>query len=364
MSEQPIQQRYVEDDEMSLKNLILKFKEFWRELWRYWWIILLFVIPIALLMVYKTLTTPRTYPANLTFMVNEEEGAGGLGAAASVLGSIGLGGVGGGEYNLEKMLELVRSRKLMQTILLKKQKIDGKEDFYANHLINLYDYHEEWLEDTTGLRDFTFMHDSIAGFVRVENNALKQLHGRMIGDADTGIKALLNSSISENTSIMTLSLKTENETLSIKMLEDIFEELSDYYVEKSIEKQKYTYDAMKFKTDSIYKELRSAEYDLANYKDTNRGLYTAKKQLKSGQLMAKIEILYKMYGEAVKNLEMAEFGLRDKTPVVQVIDYPIPPIKPEESSLIKNIIIACLLGGFLGAGFIVIRKIIRDAMAT
>jgi len=364
MSEQPMQQRYVEDDAISLKYLILKFKEFWNELWRYWWIILLFVIPIALFMVYSAISTPKTYPAKLTFMVNDDEGGGGLGGAASVLSSFGIGGSGGGDYNLEKMLELVRSRKLMQTFLFKKQKIEGKEDYYSNHLIDLYDYHEVWLEDTTGLRDFKFTHDSIGGFTRTENSVLKQLHGKMIGNVANGIKGLLGSSISENTSIMTLTLNTESEALSILMLEDVFEELSDYYVEKSIEKQKFTYDAMKFKTDSIYKELRSAEYGLANYKDTNRGLYTAKKQLKTGQLTAKIQMLYTMYGEAIKNLEMAEFGLRDKTPVVQVIDLPIPPIRPVGDSLIKNLIIACLLGGLLGAGFIIVRKIIRDAMET
>ena len=147
------------------------------------------------------------------------------------------------------------------------------------------------------------------------------------------------------------------------MLEAIYENLSTYYIEKATEKQLHTYEAIKFKTDSIFTEIRSTEYALANFKDTNFGLRTRKDQLRAAQLEAQVKILYTMFGEAKKNQEMTEFALRDQTPVVQVIDSPIPPIEPEDGSKAKAIIIACLLGGFLGGGYIIGRKIIRDALA-
>ena len=362
MTENPIPPPSYNDDEISLRDLLLKLGEFWQELWRAKWLIAAITIPILAFMLYKAIKTPVTYPTQLTFMVDNES-ASGLGAVSGLLGSFGLGGGGGGEYNIDKMLALVRSRKIIQTVLFEKETINGKEDYYANHLIDIYEYHEEWQEDTIGLQNFYFQHDSVPAFNLAENSALKILHGLVVGDPDKGSDALLSTSSSETTGIMTLALKTENEILSIQMLEAIYKNLSTYYIEKATEKQMHTYEAIKFKTDSIFSELRSTEYALANFKDTNFGLRTQKDQMREKQLVAQVQILYTMYGEVKKNQEMTEFALRDQTPVVQVIDSPIPPIEPEDGSKAKAIIIACLLGGFLGGGFVIGRKIIRDAMA-
>lgn len=364
MAEKPIpptNPQYA-DDEISLKELILKLQEFWNELWRGKWLIIGITIPFLIYFIYDAINTSNTYTAKLTFMLDNESSSS-IGALSGVLGSFGLGGAGGGEYSTDKMLALVRSRKIMQEVLFIKAKIDNKTDFYANHLIDIYNYHEEWAEDTIGLQNFYFKHDSIPIFSLAENTALKTMHGLLVGDPDKGVEPLFSSSSAELTSIMTLDLETENEMLSIQMLEDIFSTLSTYYIEKSTEKQQHTYDAIKFKVDSTLTELRAAEYALANFKDTNYGLRTKKDQLKAIQLEARVKILYTMYGEGLKNLEVTEFALRDQTPVIQPIDLPIPPIEPVDGSLAKALILSCLLGGFLGGGYIIARKIIRDVMA-
>ena len=93
---------YLEDDEITLKELILKIQEFYREVLKRWLLVILITLPVMGYMFYKAYKTPNTYPATLTFMVNEDKAGGGLGGLAA---SFGLGG-GGGEYNLEKILSL------------------------------------------------------------------------------------------------------------------------------------------------------------------------------------------------------------------------------------------------------------------
>ncbi len=346
---------------ISIKDLILKIKEFWDEAWRYWWIIALFILGIAIFNVYKVINTTAYYPAKLTFMVNDEEG-GGLGGMASVLGNFGFGG-GGGDYNLEKMLELIKSRKIIQKVLLNKGHALGQTDYFANHLIKAYDYHEDWSEDTTGLNGLLYNHDSIPIFSRAENKALKILHTRLIGSKEQGIDALLKSVISESTGIMTLSINTFDEDLSINLLENAFEELSKFYVDKTIEKQKHTYDAISSKADSLHKELNSSEYGLANFMDKNRGLYNKTDQLQRLRLEAKVKMLGAAWAKVEEQKEMAEFSLRDRTPVIQIIDLPIAPIKPAGKSLIMALITSILLGIVLGLIFVLGRKIFRDIMA-
>lgn len=357
MTEHPNQNQGV-----SIKDLILKIKEFWFEAWRNWWIIALFILVVLAFQVYQVFTQKAYYPSQLTFMVNEQEGGGGLGAMAGVLGNFGLGR--GGDFNLEKMLELSKSRKIIQNVLLSKGQMYNREDYYANHLINLYEYHEEWAEDTTGLNGFLFTNSDPSNFSRAENKALMALHTRVIGNRDRGIDPLLNSSVSENTGIMTLKLVSLSEDFSIGFLRAVYENLSDFYVNKTIEKQQHTYDAVKSKADSLKTELSSAEYSLANFLDRNRGLYNKKDQLNQLRLEAKVKYLAAAWATVEEQKEVAEFSLRDRTPVVQVIDLPIAPIKPVKKSLIMAGIISILLGTFLGLLLIIGRRVYKDIMAS
>ena len=355
------QPTYIEDDEITLKELIQKLQEFWREVWKHWLLIGLIILPIVAFMLFRAFTTPVTYPANLTFMVNEDEGNS-IGAMAGILGSFGLGGGAGGKYNLDKILELSRSRKIVQMALFEKAKVDGVEDYFANHIIRVYKLHKEWEDDTTGLVNFLFTHDSLSLFTNPENKALQILHKKIIGDPDSRCAQLLSSSISEETGIMTMAMTTESEDLSIQFLDTLYSKLSHFYVEKSIEKQQHTYDVMKSKTDSLHRALSSTQYQLLKFQDTNRGLSLRQFEAKKVRLQTEAQVLAVAYGEALKNLELADFSLKNATPFVQVIDQPIPPIKPKRESKLKALIIGCFLGGFLGVAFVLGRKIIRDAM--
>ena len=117
------------------------------------------------------------------------------------------------------------------------------------------------------------------------------------------------------------------EDLNLKEgVQHIYENLSEFYVEKAIEKQKATYDLIKAKTDSIKVALNAAEYRLAKFKDSNQRLWTRTARLEEERLSREIQLLILMYGESVKNLEFADFSLKTKTPFIQLIDAPLPPL--------------------------------------
>jgi uncharacterized protein involved in exopolysaccharide biosynthesis len=351
-----------QDDEISLKELILKLQEFWYELWRNWWLILIVCIPFLSIYLYQHFTFEKDYTANLTFMVNEDEG-GSAGGVAGVLGSFGLGG-GRGDYNLEKMLSLLKSRKIIQNVLFEKLTLNNKSDYFANHFIEIEDLHTTWSKSnsTIDLSNFMYSNGNISEFNLEEKYALKTIHNSFIGNSDRGISPLLGSSIVEETGIMSLNFKSKSEAFSIQVLKKLFDHLSEYYVEKTIEKQQNTYNIVAVKADSLQAELRSAEYSLANFMDKNRGLYNRKDQLEQLRFEAKVKMLSTAYGKVIEQKEIAEFSLNDQTPVVQVIDYPISPIEPSKSSLIKSTLLALFLGGFIASIFIIGRKIIRDAL--
>ncbi len=354
------QPHYIEDDEITLKELILKIREFYRELLRSWKLIFLFVFAVLAIMVTIAVLTPAKYNAVLTFMVNEDEGSS-MGGVGSILGKFGFGG-SASEFNLEKILELAKSNKILKQAVFQKTTINGKEDYFANFIIKAYDFHKKWKKDTTGLKDFLFTHGNYAKFNSTEIKAMKGVLGKIKGNKKKGVEGILSTGYGEETSILHLGINSTNQNLSIELVKAIYDKLSQFYIKNATSKEKVTYDNLVEKVDSVKTELEKAEYALAVFKDSNRGLVTRKAQLKEARLTRKVKILSVMYGEVLKNQETADFILKNKTPFFQEIDLPEAPITPQKKSLLKTIVIGGFLGGFLGALFVIMRKIFRDAM--
>ncbi len=362
MTEQEANLRPHPDDEITLKELILKIQEYWRELWRHWWLIGLIAVPFIGYKAYDAMTTEPIYPAALTFMVDEDEGNA-LAGMSSILGQIGIGGIRRGKYNLDKILEISKSRRVLQMAIFSKVSIDGTSDYLANHLIRQFQLHEKWEDDTTGLKGFLYSHGNVETFTSNELAVLKKLQGLLNGSEST--EGIYSTSYNEDTGIMTLKIESPSESLSIALVDSIFGQLTSYYVEKSTEKALATYTLMKSKTDSLAAALKSAEYSLAEFVDRNQNVYSATEgTLKRTRLASNVQRLQLMHGEALKNLEFADFSLKNKTPFITLIDDAIPPIRPVEPSLLKSLIIGALLGGMVGITFVLGRKIYRDAMAA
>ena len=348
-------------EEVTLRDLILQLRAYIREWKRNWLLILAFCLPALAFYLYRHFNTPPTYPATVSFMVNEDEGNT-MSGMASILGQFGFGRVGASRYNLDKILELSRSKHLIQKTLFESIEVNGKEDYIANHLIESYELDERWAKTIPELLDFKFTHDSIPIFNGHERKALKGTANLITGTPEDRDEALMANAYSEKSSIMRLSIESVSEPVSIALSNYLYDALSDFYVTKSTEQQKQTYEIMQGKKDSILQALRSSEYQLANFKETNRDLIGQTARLKELRLQRDVQALTIMYGEALKNMEIADFTLQNSTPFVQVIDRPFAPIKPETSSLVKSILLGILLGMFVGVCFVSGRKLVRDAV--
>ncbi|MEO6132986.1 MAG: GNVR domain-containing protein, partial [Saprospiraceae bacterium] len=81
------------------------------------------------------------------------------------------------------------------------------------------------------------------------------------------------------------------------------------------------------------------------------------------RLQRELTAMSAMYAEVLKNTEVADFSLRNKTPFIQVIDAPILPLAPALLSLPRLLLIGLVLGGFIGVAIIVARKFFRHLLA-
>jgi uncharacterized protein involved in exopolysaccharide biosynthesis len=68
--------------------------------------------------------------------------------------------------------------------------------------------------------------------------------------------------------------------------------------------------------------------------------------------------------QLVTNLEMAKVTLLKETPLVQIIDKPILPLKKEAVGKFKGIVIGAILSAFLMFVYLTFKKIIDGLFAN
>ena len=127
---------HVNENEVSFRDYVLKARTYVAEVLRFWYIPAFFILLFVGYQVYKYSIYVPLYPATITFSVDEDE-AGGQSALTGMLSQFGLGSVRPARYNFDKILELSRSRRVVQESLFAKITIDGKEDFLEGIISNL-----------------------------------------------------------------------------------------------------------------------------------------------------------------------------------------------------------------------------------
>jgi uncharacterized protein involved in exopolysaccharide biosynthesis len=312
----------------------------------------------------RSLLKDNEYEASLTFMVNEDEGGRAGGSIAGLLGQIGINMGASGKYNLPKIMELSRSKRIIQAALLEKAVIDDKSDYIANHIIRLYDYHDKW-KNSEELQGFLFTNSNPDEFSEKENSALNSIYSRIAGNPEKEIEGMFTNDYGLETSIMKFSIESNSETLSIKLVNEIYKKLSQFYIEKATEKQEQTFNLMKAKADSLLTVVNKRQKELLEFNDKYRSLPLQQFSMKRLQLERDVQVFSLAYGEALKNREIADFSLKNATPFFQIIDEPTHPIQGSFSvmGLVLSFIIGCLFGGFLTVIYILGRKVLKKVLA-
>ena len=347
----------VQNDEISLKELIDKAKEWWHYLLSQWKIIVLAgIIGACLGLAYSFIKKP-IYTATLSFALEDEKGGGGLGGALGLASSLGfdLGG-GGSIFTGSNLTELFKSRAMVEQTLLSPVVVDGKTISLAEMYIQNQEWRDKWndkpkfkgiqfLPDTKR-KYFTRVHDSILGVMYQDLSKT----GLSVGQKDKKI------------SIITIDVNSTNELFSKYFTEALVKEVSDFYVTTKSKKARMNMDILERQTDSIRRELNGAITGVAVANDNTFMLNPALnvRRAPSARRQVDVQANTAILTELVKQTELAKVTLRKETPLIQVIDQPILPLKKEKFGKAKGIIIGGFLAGFLIVFWLIVRRIIKQ----
>ena len=133
------------EDEISLEDFLKAIKSYVKLLAKSWKILAISIAVSLIALWFWNSNRPPTYEAELTLMLSDDGGQS-ITGISSILGQIGLP-VSSGNYNIDKLLEIARSRHILEQVLQHTYWIDGKEYNIAEELIRLYDIDKSWSEN-------------------------------------------------------------------------------------------------------------------------------------------------------------------------------------------------------------------------
>ncbi len=345
------------NDEISLKELIEKGREWFSYLLSQWKIIVLAGIIGAGLGLAYSFSKKPVYTASLSFALEDEKGGGGLGSALGLASSLGLdlGGGGGSIFAGSNLTELFKSRAMVEQTLLSPVIVDGKSISLAEMYIHNNGWRDQWkgkpqyekiqfLPDTKR-KYLTRAHDSILG-VMYQN--LSQ-NGLVVGQKDKKI------------AIITIDVSSTNELFSKYFTESLVKEVSDFYVTTKSKKARENMDILERQTDSIRGALNGAITGVAVANDNTFGLNPAMnvRRAPSARRQVDVQANTAILTELVKQTELAKVTLRKETPLIQVIDQPILPLPKEKFGKARGIVMGGVLAGFLTVLILIIRRFLE-----
>ena len=350
----------MQNDEILLKELIFKVHEWGKYLFSKWFFILLAAILGGTLgLIYSMITEP-IYTAEITFVLEEGEGAMGGGLAqyaglASMAG-VDLGGGGGGIFQGDNIIELYKSRRMIQETLLAKDTFPDKEQLLIDRYIDFNNLREDWNE-TSNLKNISF--ENPKNFSRTQDSIISIFVERI------NQETLKVTKPDNKLSIISVKVRSEDEFFAKSFADNIVSNVNNFYVKTKTKKSTENLSILQNQADSVRQVLNLSLDGVAEALDASFNVSPAYQTLRVGSQRKQIDVQANsaIYQEIVKNLEMAKISFRNAKPLIQVIDVPVFPLKKEKFGKLKGIVLGGVLFGILAILFFVFRRVISIALA-
>ncbi|RFM26669.1 lipopolysaccharide biosynthesis protein [Deminuibacter soli] len=341
----------AEQDEVSLKDLLLKIINVVRYLLSKWVVFLIFgIIGGGLGIVYAVLQKP-VYTGGLTFVLsNDSKPSGGLASLAGQFGlDMGALSGGNGAFEGENIIELLKSRRIIKGAIFKT--VPEANETLINIIGEKGPFFKKWAKDKYLQQFIPFPRsaDSVNG---VQDSLVTVIHTYIVKQYLTINKP------DKKLSFYQVTTNSPVEAVSIHLTKNVVDEAAKMYIETKTKTAHDNLAMLQHEADSLREKLGGAIYSSANKVDEtfnlNPALQVRRAPIQQGQVQT--QVLGTAYGEVVKNLEIAKITLQKEMPLYQVIDAPSQPLVKVKTSKAKTGAIGILLALVLTAGYLLMRR--------
>lgn len=330
------------EEGISLKELIIKIREWRRYLLSKWYILVLAGLVGASLGYLYARSEKKIFKASTTFVLEADDpSTSGIGqmAGLAALAGVDLGKSGGGIFQGDNLFELYKSRKMIEAVLLLPSSSDSTL-LLLDRYLDMNHIKDKWREKEPHLLQIDFAKAIPKELLRSRDSILQK------AVEDINKNYLKVDKLEKKLAIIKVDVKSIDEVFSKEFNEALVSEVNDFYVKTKTKKSLNNVKILQHKTDSVRAVMNGSIATAAVTIDATPNLNPTKQAQRlvpTQRSQFSAETNKAILVQLVQNLEMAKMALMKEAPLIQKVDEPIYPLKVEGLGKTKGI----LIGGFL-----------------
>jgi hypothetical protein len=343
LPQQPNSSQPKADDEITLKDIILKIQQWWAIVWPQRTKIILPALAIGLMAaMYTKFISKPTYTASYQLFFEEDGGS--MSSAMRLASSFGLSMGGSGATSSITVQEYLTSRdNISRAMMAASGQGVMAERYYAYALYEDQEFNEMFYANFGKNQRYT---DSILSEITLELN-----------------EGFIAASLDEEMGTVNFAINGYDEAFVYDLSKALISNTEDAFLDWKKKKGQSAVEAFQGKVDSLEIALDATLRRLGEYQDQNNSLISAVDKMEQMRLTIDMEALKVAYGEYIKGLEMSKADLMNLEPPFKYFDAPTYPLNKEKGSAAKAGVFGSIITGFLLVLFFIGRVEASNIMA-
>ena len=338
-------------------DLIISARKAIQYLFSKWLIILLVGFLAGVCGILYAWLKPPKYTAELIFS-SENGSDNALGGYAGLAAQFGfdLGGSGGGAFQGDNLMELLKSQTILEQTLLSEAPGFGNNKLMIDAYLDNHKLNKTWSKDTL-LSKVRFTKNPSAPN-RARDSVMKAV-----------CKGILETQLfidkkDKKLNYIVVGMKDVNEVYAKDFVEQLVKIASNYFIEYKSQKARKNLQLVTRLTDSVKGLLYGNIENYASSNDLNVNPLRQVLRTGSQKIQVNAQANTALYTELLKQLGLAQLTVQKETPLIQIIDRPMLPLKKEKPGRLFTGIIFAFLGGVLTAAFLLLKRWIKQEFAS
>jgi uncharacterized protein involved in exopolysaccharide biosynthesis len=309
-----------------------------------WWLFLIVGFCAGLFGLISARMQKPFYESRLTFAL--DQGEGGVSGAFSLAAQFGLN-IGGGKdiFSGDNIIEILKSRRIIEKVLLSTDTIDNKATTLIEYYLELTN------KRNTRTSDIHFLpSESREGFSYLKDSLLFSVYSTMVASEISAQRPDRKLSIYE------VKVTSEDERFAKLFTDRLVAETNNFYIDICSKKSRETLEILQNRVASMKGNLDTSLSTRASAQDINLNPAFAAAQVPILKQQTNIQVYSAAYGEMFKNLELARYNYLKQIPLMQIIDPADYPMKKIKKSGLKTGVLYASVAGFLLLLIILVMK--------
>ena len=347
---------------MSFNDIVKVLKEYWGYLWSKKWIIIAVAVLGGIFGFIYAINKKITYTAFYSFTVGGSSNS--SGGISNITALLGMGGGSMDAFSGDNVLELLKSKTLMQNTLLTPCVYNGDTITFMEYALICDSVRVmcekgvvERKDDRVSICDVHYpVGQSRETFSREQDSILMEK-----------TNAILEKNVStfrrdKKLSYMEYGFSYGDEGFAKKFSAAHLAEATKFYENTKTKLTRENLESFQSQADSVRTQLDRALSRRAAYLDGNRNASGQFVSAHAQKLEMDVQILATTYAEMMKNIQVLKLDLARQTPLIQIIDSPVLPLANDKTRKLKSIAIAGFAGGFLSCLFFIAFYYVRQRL--